>query len=561
MHPSLFNMSTAELYRHVLLTLTSSSISDLCELSQYFESCHSFPLICHSDASELSGDSSYHHCSANLMTARDEDVWENLYRAYTADLGLKTHFYYPTGLSDLSKPSSPGSEATASDSSILAVLRSESSSTLSPTMTLLNGAPPSPPCLASPLARGLESTGTLPSLSPIFTSEASPFEKPFEGSLPVRDWSRSVSLVSPVIRAAPLPPSPCASAPSRISTPSQKVNEHNSQPLQSSATTSDSPEIPLRDLFSLTKRIPNSVISPLLQYSTPTRKEFDASTSPLTPISEIPGSSGSSNGNKRKATWPVSPTPPPRKRLTRSNNKENIPPYSTPPATVLYASPASEPQTPPVHSPIPNDPDTHPQRTLPQNIEISSKFPLFYRRFPASSYFNTDPLDNNTAVFKKSHPGGIYNPPRDAFDLYTPRFVKGKGREKVGMCPVCVEDPVRGGEGKRVWLSMKFSALKYYHMQYAHGISAMSGRPFSPPVALRTIVRQSPGKKEKPTLQQGKCHKCRKWVPVEGVRETDLKVKEIMWWKHAAACHQGGNLEGEGDVFVEDEVFRQLSLL
>ncbi|KAF9495551.1 hypothetical protein BDN71DRAFT_1495849, partial [Pleurotus eryngii] len=356
MHPSLFNMSTAELY------------------SQYFESCHSFPLICHSDASEVSGDSSYHHCSANLMTARDEDIWENLYHAYTADLGLKTHFYYPTGLSDLSKSPSPGSEATAPDSSILAVLRSEASSTLSPTMTLLNGAPPSPTCLASPSACG-SSTATLPSFSPIFDAEANPFEKPFEGSLPVRDWSRSVSLVSPVVRAASLPPSPSVPAPSDILTPSQKVNGHNGQefePSSSTAATNDSPEIPLRDLFSLSKRIPNSVVSPLVQYSTPTAMQFDASMSPLTPMSEMSGSSGSSNGNKRKSTWPVSPTPPPRKRLTRSNNKENIPPYATPPATVLSASPISEPQTPPVHSPIQNDQDGHPQRTFPENIEISS---------------------------------------------------------------------------------------------------------------------------------------------------------------------------------------------
>ena len=59
------------------------------------------------------------------------------------------------------------------------------------------------------------------------------------------------------------------------------------------------------------------------------------------------------------------------------------------------------------------------------------------------------------------HPGGIYNPPRDPRDLYTPRFVKGKGRTKVGLCPICIESPSRGGRGQKVWLSMKFSAFKW----------------------------------------------------------------------------------------------------
>ena len=26
-------------------------------------------------------------------------------------------------------------------------------------------------------------------------------------------------------------------------------------------------------------------------------------------------------------------------------------------------------------------------------------------------------------------------------------------------------------------------------------------------------------------------------------------------WKHAATCHQGSTIEGEGDVFVEDKVY------
>ena len=75
---------------------------------------------------------------------------------------------------------------------------------------------------------------------------------------------------------------------------------------------------------------------------------------------------------------------------------------------------------------------------------------------------------------------------------------------QVGLCPICHEKTARGGEGKKIWLSMKFSAFKWYvnfhapvdrrrspvtaeylfcplrhvssdhagsyHMQYAHGI-------------------------------------------------------------------------------------------
>ena len=43
-------------------------------------------------------------------------------------------------------------------------------------------------------------------------------------------------------------------------------------------------------------------------------------------------------------------------------------------------------------------------------------------------------------------------------DLYTPRFVKGSGSEKVGLCPICVEPISRGGEGTRMILKTKVSA-------------------------------------------------------------------------------------------------------
>jgi hypothetical protein len=64
-------------------------------------------------------------------------------------------------------------------------------------------------------------------------------------------------------------------------------------------------------------------------------------------------------------------------------------------------------------------------------------------------------------ISRSRHTGGIYNSPRDPRDLYTPRFVKGKGRTKVGLCPICIESPSRGGQGQKLWLSTKFSAFKW----------------------------------------------------------------------------------------------------
>ncbi|KIK71316.1 hypothetical protein GYMLUDRAFT_90294, partial [Collybiopsis luxurians FD-317 M1] len=206
------------------------------------------------------------------------------------------------------------------------------------------------------------------------------------------------------------------------------------------------------------------------------------------------------------------------------------------------------------------------QRTFPRELVVDGKpvqleisddvFPLFYRRFPASSYFKWQ-YTSECAMFNKPHPGGNYNYPRGAFDLYTPRFVKGKGKDKMGLCPICIEDVERGGEGRKVWLAMKFSAYNY-HMQYSHGISASSSLPFSPPLAFRITNRSSNHKSEKTTMKEGKCHKCTKWIPVEGIKDVEVKVKELFWWKHAAACHACTTIEGEADIFEMDEVYTKL---
>ncbi|KAF9447070.1 hypothetical protein P691DRAFT_672224, partial [Macrolepiota fuliginosa MF-IS2] len=95
-----------------------------------------------------------------------------------------------------------------------------------------------------------------------------------------------------------------------------------------------------------------------------------------------------------------------------------------------------------------------------------------------------------------------------------------------------------------------------YHMQYAHGISAATGRPFAPPSAFRVVSRPYASKKERSEILHGKCQKCRKWLPVEGIKDVESKVKELVWWKHAASCYQDTPSGGdERDFFEKDEVF------
>ncbi|CAA7270831.1 unnamed protein product [Cyclocybe aegerita] len=333
--------------------------------------------------------------------------------------------------------------------------------------------------------------------------------------------------------------SPCKLAPAR--SPRFQLEKPFTADAQTTLISQGAPPLPLL--------VPSASLS--------ARSLFDSPLTPLTPLTSSPAVSPAPAPAllkitlkiKRPAVDPVPTTPVRRSKRSRR-------------ATIIESSPVESEPSERAASPEPGTESTpvFTNRTLPASIEISPNFPLFYRRFPMSASYQAPDADSPYSLCNVAPPGGSYNPPRSVLDLYTPRFVKGKGVEKVGLCPICVEPLSRGGENKKLWFAMKFSAFNY-HMQYAHGISAATGRPFSPPTMFRTVRRPNPGKKERHQIQQGKCHKCDKWIAVEGIKDMENKVKELHWWKHAATCHHESTIEGVGDYYEEDEVYIKLTNL
>ena len=123
-------------------------------------------------------------------------------------------------------------------------------------------------------------------------------------------------------------------------------------------------------------------------------------------------------------------------------------------------------------SPEPDSPIVYTYRDLPAYVECRADLlEAVYRRFPASSYYQPPESDITSPyeLLSRRPINGMYNAPRDPWDLYTPRFVRGCGPSKVGACPICIEPRERGGRGKKVWLAMKFSAYKCVLLGWSSG--------------------------------------------------------------------------------------------
>ncbi|WAR58055.1 hypothetical protein PtB15_5B287 [Puccinia triticina] len=199
------------------------------------------------------------------------------------------------------------------------------------------------------------------------------------------------------------------------------------------------------------------------------------------------------------------------------------------------------------------------RRTFPPEVPIDPHFPRLYRSFYVSSAFgDREPIKLQAESYKirvmKTPPNSNFNTPAHGYlDLYTPRYVKGVGAEKLGLCCICAEPKDRGGRDTELWLKMKVSSYSY-HLSFFHGINNADGLPFSPPVEIRLVKRCHVAANEKLELKEGRCHQCNKWVPMEGVKMQEVKVPELFWWKHAKSCHKS-RLAGECHVHIPDEVF------
>ncbi|CAO3677230.1 unnamed protein product [Umbelopsis ramanniana] len=99
-------------------------------------------------------------------------------------------------------------------------------------------------------------------------------------------------------------------------------------------------------------------------------------------------------------------------------------------------------------------------------------------------------------------------------DSYTPKWVRYLGQAKEGYCDSCQP-------GK--WLQLKNSAY-WYHKQFFHGISSVSGRQFMEPIDQRWGDQDA---------IEGLCHQCRNWISIC----TAKRKNSVLWYRHAHKCH------------------------
>ncbi|KAI9287046.1 hypothetical protein BC943DRAFT_275451 [Umbelopsis sp. AD052] len=111
-------------------------------------------------------------------------------------------------------------------------------------------------------------------------------------------------------------------------------------------------------------------------------------------------------------------------------------------------------------------------------------------------------------------------------DSYTPKWVRYLGQAKEGYCDSCQP-------GK--WLQLKNSAY-WYHKQFFHGISSVSGRQFMEPIDQRWGDQDA---------IEGLCHQCRNWISIC----TAKRKNSVLWYRHAHKVRN--HLQCVSNIFVQ----------
>jgi hypothetical protein len=75
----------------------------------------------------------------------------------------------------------------------------------------------------------------------------------------------------------------------------------------------------------------------------------------------------------------------------------------------------------------------------------------------------------------------------------------------------------------QAWYAVRLDASM--PLTYPLGIST-TGLPFSPPTAFRTVAFPAKTIRQRTTMREGRCHKCKKWIALDTVKkDVDVNVR------------------------------------
>lgn len=148
--------------------------------------------------------------------------------------------------------------------------------------------------------------------------------------------------------------------------------------------------------------------------------------------------------------------------------------------------------------------------TLLQSDGVNDPHPAMHPYHSSSS--STTASGSTTHALRQTPPGATPRRQKLRYDgdEYTPKWVRYTGQLKEGYCDHCKP-------GK--WLQLKNSAY-WYHKQFYHGISSVSGKHFAEPLERRAGEHD---------VIEGLCHQCRQFVPICNAK----RKTSVLWYRHA----------------------------